>query len=80
VSPPAPSQPAATPGKGKKKGKQHNKNKGKPTGVSQPPVAATTPQPANESAATDGEKPHDHGNGNDKGKDNGKSDDKGHDG
>jgi hypothetical protein len=46
----------------------------------QPPVAATTPQPANESPATEGEK--DHGNGNDNGKDKGKgkSDDKGRDG
>jgi hypothetical protein len=81
VSPPAPSQPAATPGKGKKKAKQH-KSKGKPADVSQPPAATAPPQPANESAATDGEK--DHGNGNDKGKDTGKdkgkNDDKGHDG
>lgn len=80
VSPPAPSQPAATPdgkGKGKKKGgKQHNKNKGKPTDVSQPTVAATTPQPASESPATEAEKDH----GNNKNKGQGKSDDKGHDG
>lgn len=85
VSTPAPSQPAATPdgkGKGKKKGKQHDKNKGKPTVVSQPPVAATTPQPANESPATEGEKDHgsDKDKGKDKDKDKGNGDDKGHDG
>ena len=77
VSSPAPSQPAATPdskGKGKKS-KRHD-NKGKPKDVSQPPVAATTPQPANASPVT--EDGNDHGN--DKGKNKGKGDDKGHDG
>jgi len=81
ASPPAPSQPAASPagtGKGKKKAKQHAKSKGKPAQPLQPPVAATTPQPANESPASEGEK--DHGNGNGKDKDKGKSDDKGRDG
>jgi hypothetical protein len=79
VSPPAPSQPAASPGgkgKGKKQGKQHAKSKGKPTQAPQPPVPATNPQPANESPGSEGEK--DHGNDKDKGK--GKSDDKGRDG
>ena len=79
VSPPAPSQPAASPagkGKGKKQGQQHAKSKGKPTQAPQPPVAATNPQPANESPASEGDK--DHGNDKDKGK--GKSDDKGRDG
>ena len=93
VSPPAPSQPAATPdGKGKGKKGKHGKNKGKPTNVSQPPVAATTPQPANEPPATESETGHGNnkGKGNDNGKDNGKDkdkdkdkgkgDDKGHDG
>ena len=78
-SPPAPSQPAASPagkGKGKKQGKQHAKSKGEPTQAPQPPVAATNPQPANESPASEGDK--DHGNDKDKGK--GKSDDKGRDG
>jgi hypothetical protein len=77
VSSSTPSQPA-TPdkGKGKKRGKQHNKNKGKPTEVSQPPVAAATPEPANEPPATEAEKDH----GNDKGKGQGKSDGKGHNG
>jgi hypothetical protein len=82
VSPPAPTQAAAD-GKGKgKKGKQRVKSKGKPPNVAQPPVAATTPQPANASPMTEGETDHgnnkDKDNGNDKGK--GKSDDKGHDG
>ena len=79
VSPPAPSQAAESAGgkgKGKGKGKGHDKNKGKAAEASQPPVPATTPQPANESPATESGK--DHGNG--KGKDKGKSDDKGHDG
>jgi hypothetical protein len=77
VTSPAPSQPAATPdskGKGKKS-KRHD-NKGKPKDVSQPPVAATTPEPANASPVTEGGKDH----GDDKGKNKGKSDDKGHDG
>jgi hypothetical protein len=81
VSPPAPSQPAGSPGgngKGKKKTKQHDKSKGKPAEAPQPPVAATTPQPANESQTTEGEK--DHGNDKGKDKDKGKSDDKGRDG
>jgi hypothetical protein len=81
VSPPAPSQPAANPGgkgKGKKKAKQHAKSKGKPTEAAQPPAAGTTPQPANESPAAEGEK--DHGKGKDKDKGKGKSDDKGRDG
>ena len=79
VSPPAPSQPAASPGgkgKGKKQGKQHAKSKGKPRQAPQPPVAATNPQSANESPASEGEKDH----GKDKDKDKGKSDDKGRDG
>ena len=87
VSSSPPTQPAANPdgkGKGKKKGKQHNKNKGKPTEVSQPPVAAASPEPSNEPSATEPEKEHGNGNGNgnDKGKDKdkGKSDDKGHNG
>ena len=83
VSPPAPSQPAASPGgkvKGKKKAKQHTKSKSKPAEAPQPPVAATTPQPANESPPAEGEK--DHGKDKDKDKDQGKakSDDKGRDG
>jgi hypothetical protein len=81
VSPPVPSQPAASPGgkgKGKKRAKQHDKSKGKPTATPTPPVAAATPPPANESPATEGAKDHGH----DKGKDNakGKGDDKGRDG
>ncbi len=83
VSPPAPSQPATSPGgkgKGKKKAKQHDKSKGKPAEGPQPPVAATTPQPANESPATDGEKDHGKGKDNGKDKDKGGGDDKGRDG
>jgi hypothetical protein len=85
VSPPAPSEPAPSPGgkvKGKKKAKHHDKSTGKPTEAPQPPVAATTPPPANEPPATEGEKDHGHDKGNDNGKDNGKgkSDDKGRDG
>ena len=78
---PSPSQPTAAPdskGKGKKKGKLHDKNKGKPAEVSQPPVATATPVPASEPPATEAE--NDHGNGNDKGKEKGKSDGKGHNG
>jgi len=43
-------------------------------------VAATTPQPANESPATDGEKDHGKGKDNGKDKDKGGGDDKGRDG
>jgi hypothetical protein len=84
VSPPAPSQPAASPGgkgKGKKKAKQHHdKSNGKPAEAPQPPVAATTPQPANESPETESEKDHGNGKDKDKDKDKGSSDDKGRDG
>jgi hypothetical protein len=73
------SQPAPdNKGKGKKRGKHHDKNRGKPTEVSQPPVTAATPEPANEPPATEAEK--DHGNGNGNGNGNGKSDGKGHNG
>jgi hypothetical protein len=66
------------------------KSKGKPPNVSQSPVAAPTPQPANASPTTEGDADHgnnkgedkDKGkdNGEDKGKDKGKNDDKGHNG
>jgi hypothetical protein len=82
VSPPAPSQPAASTGgkaKGKKSGKEHDRNKGKSTEASQPPVAATTPQPANESPASEGEKDHGNDKGKEKGKEKEKGDDKGRD-